>query len=205
VAPDVSLRHRLSGGDLDTQLRELLDSRDEIVDRALEELEWCLERGARTVLVRPAPVPGYRGSRSFGLEEFDPFWQRVVGLSFGPLMATVAPLYNINHPKKRAAFAMGGFMLFRRETYEAIGGHESVKDQIIEDVALAARVKTQGFRLLVLPAPTLVGTHYFGTFGEIWAGVRKYLYASIGFRPGRLAFYTVLFLGWVFLPWIALV
>ena len=30
-----------------------------IVDRALEELEWCLERGAKTVLVRPAPVPGH--------------------------------------------------------------------------------------------------------------------------------------------------
>ncbi|MDT7545145.1 MAG: hypothetical protein QOE99_1255 [Actinomycetota bacterium] len=45
-----------------------------IVDKALEELEWCLERGARTVLVRPAAVPGFRGSRSFGLEEFDPFW-----------------------------------------------------------------------------------------------------------------------------------
>jgi predicted TIM-barrel fold metal-dependent hydrolase len=49
-----------------------------IVDRALEELEWCLERGARTVLVRPAPVPGFRGSRSFGFEEFDPFWQACV-------------------------------------------------------------------------------------------------------------------------------
>ena len=49
-----------------------------IVDRALEELEWCLERGARTVLVRPAPVPGFKGSRSFGLEEFDPFWQACV-------------------------------------------------------------------------------------------------------------------------------
>ena len=35
-----------------------------IVDRALEEFEWCLERGAKTVLVRPAPVPGYRGTRS---------------------------------------------------------------------------------------------------------------------------------------------
>ena len=44
-----------------------------IVDRALEELEWCLERGAKTVLVRPAPVPGMRGTRSFGTEEFDPF------------------------------------------------------------------------------------------------------------------------------------
>ncbi|HUO38960.1 MAG TPA: amidohydrolase family protein, partial [Mycobacterium sp.] len=49
-----------------------------IVDRALEELQWCLERGARTVLVRPAPVPGYRGTRSFGFEEFDPFWQACI-------------------------------------------------------------------------------------------------------------------------------
>ena len=49
-----------------------------IVDRALEELQWVLERGARTVLVRPAAVPGHKGSRSFGLEEFDPFWQACV-------------------------------------------------------------------------------------------------------------------------------
>lgn len=49
-----------------------------IVDRALEELAWCLERGAKTVLVRPAPVPGFRGSRSFGFEEFDPFWRACV-------------------------------------------------------------------------------------------------------------------------------
>jgi predicted TIM-barrel fold metal-dependent hydrolase len=46
------------------------------VDLAVKELEFCLERGARTVLVRPAPVPGYRGSRSFGFPEFDPFWAR---------------------------------------------------------------------------------------------------------------------------------
>jgi predicted TIM-barrel fold metal-dependent hydrolase len=51
-----------------------------IVDRAIEELEWVVERGARAVLIRPAPVPGYRGPRSFGLPEFDPFWQRVVDL-----------------------------------------------------------------------------------------------------------------------------
>jgi predicted TIM-barrel fold metal-dependent hydrolase len=47
------------------------------VDAAVRELEWCLARGARTVGLRPAPVPGYRGSRSFGFAEFDPFWARV--------------------------------------------------------------------------------------------------------------------------------
>jgi predicted TIM-barrel fold metal-dependent hydrolase len=49
-----------------------------IVDRAIAELDWVVERGARVVLIRPAPVPGYRGPRSFGLPEFDPFWQRAV-------------------------------------------------------------------------------------------------------------------------------
>ena len=49
-----------------------------IVDRAIEELDWVLRRGARVVLIRPAPAYGYRGPRSFGKEEFDPFWQKVV-------------------------------------------------------------------------------------------------------------------------------
>ncbi|GAB2960746.1 amidohydrolase family protein [Streptomyces pseudoechinosporeus] len=48
-----------------------------ILDKAIAELEWCLERGARAILVRPAPVPGLAGSRSFALPEFDPFWKLV--------------------------------------------------------------------------------------------------------------------------------
>ena len=48
-----------------------------ILSKALDELEWVIERGARAILVRPAPVPGYGGSRSFALPEFDPFWKRV--------------------------------------------------------------------------------------------------------------------------------
>jgi predicted TIM-barrel fold metal-dependent hydrolase len=47
-----------------------------IVEKAIEELNWVYERGARAILVRPAPVPGWGGSRSFALPEFDPFWKR---------------------------------------------------------------------------------------------------------------------------------
>jgi len=49
-----------------------------IVEKALEELDWVVKRGARAILVRPAPVPGYGGPRSFALPEFDPFWRRCV-------------------------------------------------------------------------------------------------------------------------------
>src|SRR5260370_35154862 len=56
-----------------------------IVERAIEELEWALERGARAILIRPAPVPGDRGARSFALPEFDPFWAK--GADAGILVA----------------------------------------------------------------------------------------------------------------------
>jgi predicted TIM-barrel fold metal-dependent hydrolase len=49
-----------------------------IVDKAIEELDWVLERGARVILVRPAPAYGHRGPRSFALPEFDPLWEKVV-------------------------------------------------------------------------------------------------------------------------------
>ncbi len=56
-----------------------------IVDRAIEELDWVVERGAKIILIRPAPVPGYMGPRSMALPEFDPFWSKVAeaGLLIG--------------------------------------------------------------------------------------------------------------------------
>lgn len=47
------------------------------VDNAIAELDWAVDQGARAVLMRPAPAWGWRGPRSFALEEFDPFWSRV--------------------------------------------------------------------------------------------------------------------------------
>jgi predicted TIM-barrel fold metal-dependent hydrolase len=57
-----------------------------IVEKAIEELNWAVDNGARAVLIRPAPVPGLRGSRSFGQPEFDPFWQRVCELGVPVVM-----------------------------------------------------------------------------------------------------------------------
>jgi predicted TIM-barrel fold metal-dependent hydrolase len=46
------------------------------IAKAVEELEWCLDRGAKTVLIRPAPVPQPDGSSmSPALPHFDPFWE----------------------------------------------------------------------------------------------------------------------------------
>jgi predicted TIM-barrel fold metal-dependent hydrolase len=48
-----------------------------LVDRAIQELEWVLSKGAKVILMRPAPAWGYQGPRSFALPEFDPYWELV--------------------------------------------------------------------------------------------------------------------------------
>jgi predicted TIM-barrel fold metal-dependent hydrolase len=48
-----------------------------IVDEAIRELDYVVERGARVILVRPAPVQGLICKRSPALPEFDPFWSKV--------------------------------------------------------------------------------------------------------------------------------
>jgi predicted TIM-barrel fold metal-dependent hydrolase len=48
-----------------------------VLEEGLAELDLLIERGARVVLMRPAPVSGLRGTRSPFLPEFDPFWARV--------------------------------------------------------------------------------------------------------------------------------
>ena len=45
------------------------------------------------------------------------------------------------------AFANGQYLLFNRIVYEAIGGHEAVKDMLVEDYALAQLVKKHGYKL----------------------------------------------------------
>jgi predicted TIM-barrel fold metal-dependent hydrolase len=49
-----------------------------IIDEAIKELDYVVERGARAVLIRPATVPDFgRRRRSFALPEYDPFWKKV--------------------------------------------------------------------------------------------------------------------------------
>jgi predicted TIM-barrel fold metal-dependent hydrolase len=49
-------------------------------DVAIAELEWIAERGAKLFAIRVAPVPTWKGRKSFALPEFNPFWERVVEL-----------------------------------------------------------------------------------------------------------------------------
>lgn len=80
-----------------------------------------------------------------------------IGQPFFLMMIMVAlDMGRVNDPKTTAAAAWGGFLLFRRSAYEAIGGHVAVQNEVLEDLMLARAIKGRGLKLRALSAPDLV-------------------------------------------------
>lgn len=70
------------------------------------------------------------------------WFELVVQPAAGVELMRQYPLDRINRRSgRRRAFANGQFMLFRREAYEAVGGHAAVKDELLEDIALARAIQ----------------------------------------------------------------
>ena len=69
--------------------------------------------------------------------------------------------------RSRVAGAAGGCMLVRREILEKIGGFESVRGEIIDDCALAAKVKHAGGRLWLGVTPETRSIRRYGNLANI--------------------------------------
>lgn len=115
------------------------------------------------------------------------FWQAVMALHLIHMLSHLYPAPRVNDPADPVAMAVGGFILVRREAYERAGGHEAVRSEIVDDIRLARRIQQSGGRLRLCPAPALAWTHMYGTFAQVWRGLRKNAYAGMGYKPHRLA------------------
>jgi chlorobactene glucosyltransferase len=93
--------------------------------------------------------------------------------------------------------ANGQWMAFTRPVYEAIGTHEAVRAEVVEDMALARRVKELGKTFFLCSGADTVVCRMYTTLGEIVEGFSKNFYAGFGQRTilfvGILALFVLLF------------
>ena len=115
-------------------------------------------------------------------------------------LAKYFPYDMVNDPISEAAAANGQFLMIRRDVYDAIGGHGEVASEILEDVAVAKRVKAAGYRIWFGSGAGVVRVRMYRTFGAMWGGWKKNLYLLVGGTPG--AAYRELF---SVVPWIPVV
>ena len=89
----------------------------------------------------------------------------------------------VNDPNSPAAAANGQFLMMRRDIYDAIGGHSGVAGEVLEDVALAMRVKAAGHRISFGSGKGIVHVRMYRSFRAMWQGWKKNLYRLMGGTP----------------------
>lgn len=124
-----------------------------------------------------------------------------------PLMAVAIlaylPILPVHFaPWSRFAAANGQCLLFRRSAYDRIGGHAPVRADVVEDVALARRVKAHGLRLRMVDGNGRIGCRMYQNWPEVRDGFAKNLLAGHGGSVPFLLLSTIFhWLVFVF-PWV---
>ena len=68
-----------------------------------------------------------------------------------PIMANLLmlgfPIFKTNDSSNKDSFAAGPFMLFKKKSYDLIGGHLETYNEVVEDLALAEKIKSNNLKL----------------------------------------------------------
>lgn len=123
-------------------------------------------------------------------QELKSFWEKtVVPLIYYALVTFLPAIYVYRSPRwlpgflrqqfsSKFAAACGQCIGFTKEAYQKIGGHKSVKDDVVEDVALAKRAKSKGLTLRMFTGINSIRCRMYRSEQEIFNGLRKNFFAG---------------------------
>lgn len=124
-------------------------------------------------------------------------WERILLPFYVQMVLTHLRAPHVNRPRSKAAMANGQFLLVRRSAYDAVGGHAAIRERIVEDVALAQRFRSSGYRLRFAYGPSLARTRMYRNRAEMFEGLLKTIAGpeySTARQVGRLVGLLGLFL-----------
>ena len=132
-------------------------------------------------------------------------WEKMLMPLFTLLSALMEPLDRANAPGQQASRFSGAFILIRREVYEAVGGHRALRGEILEDMALAQRLKAAGRPIRLVYTHDLSRTRMYDRFRDAWQGLVRFAYPMLKYSLLNvwLAFLAAFF--GTQAPWIALI
>ncbi len=134
------------------------------------------------------------------------FWERALLPWLGVL--SIFRMDLVNDPRSKEAMAFGYFLLFRRTSFDQVGGYASIRDRVGEDWIIARRFKETGLCLRMLLGSRFVTKQFGPTLAEIWQGFTKNFILimqgkkAVAVLAVPLMVYYLLF---TTLPWISLV
>jgi hopene-associated glycosyltransferase HpnB len=96
------------------------------------------------------------------------------------------PFSRVNDPTSPVAAAAGGTVLIRREALQRIGGIEAIKDNLIDDVALAQSVKKSGV-IFIGHSGLAASIRPYANIADIWQMITRTAFTQLRHSPALLA------------------
>jgi hopene-associated glycosyltransferase HpnB len=118
-------------------------------------------------------------------------WEKLLMPAFVYYFKVLYPFRQVNSHHTRVAAAAGGCILVETRLLEQIGGFESIKSAVIDDCALARRVKSQGFKIWLGLTHSVKGVRGYKYLKEIWDMVARAAFAQLHCSVALLALCTL--------------
>ncbi len=142
-------------------------------------------------------------------QELGSFWERALIPFVYCRLSAKFSYARVNNPKLPDAAANGQFLMIFRDVYQKVGGHSAIAGEVLEDLALARRLKQAGYQIYFTAPLGTISTRMYRSFPALWQGWTKNLYPLMGGTPKQALLelievfpvveIIVLFLVWVFL------
>lgn len=132
------------------------------------------------------------------------FWAKMLQPMLGGMLAMQYPLWQVNNPKRKLAYANGQYILVRREAYERIGGRESVRGEFM-DIGLGRRIKEAGLKLRVTYGPHLAQSKAYDTLRQICRAWSRIFYGGFRASLPRMTFMVLMLLVFSISPYAVLI
>jgi chlorobactene glucosyltransferase len=113
-------------------------------------------------------------------QELQSFAERLVMPCGLYLLAFCQDLRTMQARDSSEVTATGQFMLVRRASYDAIGGHAAVRGAICEDLMLARLLKRSGGYAILQDGHRLLSTRMYRGWSTLWIGIAKNLGEMLG-------------------------
>lgn len=119
----------------------------------------------------------------FPREEIATWGERLIIPAIGFFIFSFLPLALVQKLRLPAlAVAIGQFMMFRRESLEALGGFEAVRANIMDDVSLARQIVRHGYRWRIMDGTHHVSCRMYNGFWDAVDGFTKNIFAYFNYR-----------------------
>ena len=79
----------------------------------------------------------------------------------------------VNDKSKNTGYFFGSFFIIKKTTYDSVGTHEGVRQELIEDGALGKKVKESGFKMRMVRGEHLIDAIWARDINTLWNALKR--------------------------------